>query len=104
MNPVFHASCLKPYHADAVEPARNVSTRDMPPLTPSSVPQVEAILADRVRYVGTKKQKEYLVKWLGLPESEASWETEALFRLFPDKLKDYKRQALTRTSMVSGGL
>nr|CAD1839581.1 unnamed protein product [Ananas comosus var. bracteatus] len=48
IHPVFHTSCLKPYHADREDPSRNSSTRPTP--TISSVERrVDNILADRVR-------------------------------------------------------
>lgn len=42
MNPVFHASFLKPYHADQGDETRNVSTRNLQ--TPSFEKEVEWLL------------------------------------------------------------
>ncbi|CAM8999173.1 unnamed protein product [Rhodiola kirilowii] len=40
-----------------------------------------------------RRYQEYLVKWKGLPDSEASWESEDLLWQFKDKIRDYQRVA-----------
>nr|CAD1832986.1 unnamed protein product [Ananas comosus var. bracteatus] len=74
IHPVFHTSCLKPYHADREDPSRNISTR--PTSTISSVERrVDKILAYRVRKLpGGVVEREFLVQWKNLPKAEASWE------------------------------
>lgn len=71
IHPVFHVSCLKPYHADPEDPARSVSTRPTP--THASFERhVDTIMADRVKKLSNGAEEiEYLVKWRGLPKSEA---------------------------------
>jgi hypothetical protein len=72
IHPVFHVSLLKPYESPSM-----VMDRDQPELPPPSVSidnheefEVEKILDKRTKYHRT----EYLVKWLGYPEYDASWE------------------------------
>lgn len=75
LHPVFHVSCLKPYHADMEDPKRGESTRAPPAITTSFDKDVEYIMSELVM---SKKNyppsQEYLVKWKGMLESEASWE------------------------------
>jgi hypothetical protein len=73
IHPVFHAKLLKPYVPNDPEhfPARE------PPRPPALDPgddawEVERILDMRTRW----KRSEYLVKWLGYPNSENSWVAE----------------------------
>jgi RNase H-like domain found in reverse transcriptase/Reverse transcriptase (RNA-dependent DNA polymerase)/Integrase zinc binding domain/Chromo (CHRromatin Organisation MOdifier) domain/gag-polyprotein putative aspartyl protease len=72
VHPVFHVSLLKSY----VEP-EIISDRKLSPLPPEPVTiedheefEVEKILDRRTKY----RRTEYLVKWKGYPECDASWE------------------------------
>ena len=77
IHPVFHVSNLKPYHEDKEDPGRGISTRAPTVVVTSYDKEVDYIMADRVlRKKNFQPYKEYLVKWKGLPESEASWEPE----------------------------
>lgn len=65
IHPVFHASCLKPYHADMEDPSRGVSKRAPMTMTTSFDKEVEYIVADRrVSRRGVQPYTEYLVKWM----------------------------------------
>nr|CAD1833662.1 unnamed protein product [Ananas comosus var. bracteatus] len=79
IHPVFHTSCLKPYHADRKDPSRNISTHPTP--TISSVERrVDKILANRVwKLPNGAAGREFLVQWKKLPKAEASWEREMHF-------------------------
>ena len=80
---VFHVSYLKPYHKDKDDPSRGLSKRAPTAVVTSYDKEIEHFLADRViRRRGVPPDMEYLVKWKGLPESEASWEpVNALWQL-----------------------
>ncbi|CAM8957104.1 unnamed protein product [Rhodiola kirilowii] len=98
IHPVFHASMLKPYHEDVGESSRGVSHRAPTAVVTSYDKEVDEILADRtIRRSGIPSYKEYLVKWKGLPDSEASWESEDLLWQFKDKVRNYQHDA-TRAS------
>ena len=47
VHPVFHVSCLKPYHEDQINLDRNQPSRPAINFKPAKRPEVEAILADR---------------------------------------------------------
>lgn len=99
MNPVFHASCLKPYHADMEDPSRNVSKRAPMTMTTSFELEVDYIVADRrISRRGVQPYTEYLVKWRGLPESEASWERADTLWQFEDQIAKFHEENATRTS------
>jgi hypothetical protein len=71
IHPTFHVSLLRPYQ----DPTKDFPTRPAPPRPPPIDPEnqeyeIEEILASRKRH----KRQEYLVKWLGYPESENTWE------------------------------
>ena len=54
--------------------------------------EIEEIMADRlVRQRGVPPHTEFLIKWKGLPENEASWEKEADLWQFKDWIEAYKR-------------
>src|SRR3954466_9780698 len=71
IHPVFHVSVLRPY-----QPPDSIAHR--PPHTPPPDPvtiddnlefEVERILDHRTRH----NRQEYLVKWVGYPDHDASW-------------------------------
>ena len=73
IHPVFHVSNLKPYHEDKEDPGRRISTRAPTAVVTSYDKEVDYIMADRVlRKNKFHPYKEYLMKWKGLQEIEAS--------------------------------
>ena len=82
IHPVFHASYLKPYHKDKDDLSRGFSKRAPTMVVTPYDKEVEHIIIDRVtRRRGVPPTTEYLVKWKGLPKSEANWEpTDALWQ------------------------
>ncbi|RVW22706.1 Transposon Tf2-2 polyprotein [Vitis vinifera] len=99
IHPVFHASYLKPYHGDNDDPSRGLSKRAPTAVVTSYDKEVEHVLVDRViRRRGVPPATEYLVKWKGLLESEASWEpTEALWQ-FQEQIERFRAEGARRTS------
>ncbi|KAF7821490.1 Transposon Ty3-I Gag-Pol polyprotein [Senna tora] len=99
MHPVFHLSFLKPYRKDMEDPSRGETRRAQTAITEVPERVVEEVLAHRVvpcrgshtSYV------EYLVKWKGAPDSEASWEHELTLWNHKDLIEAYKQEA-TRMS------
>ncbi|KAK4278290.1 hypothetical protein QN277_016155 [Acacia crassicarpa] len=99
IHPVFHVSMLKPFHEDKDDPDRAISTRAPPTMTKSFDREIEEVLADRVvRRRGVPPSTQYLIKWKGLPESEATWEPQEDLWQFEDHLHRYKDKSVTRTS------
>ena len=79
---VFHVSLLKPYYADMEDPSHSESTRAPTSITASFDKEVDTMLrkekgkGDLVKWIPKKGKRymEYLVKWKGQPNSEASCE------------------------------
>ncbi|KAF7828548.1 Transposon Ty3-I Gag-Pol polyprotein [Senna tora] len=99
MHPVFHVSLLKPYHKDMEDPSRGETRRAPTAITEVPERDVEEVLAHRVvpRRGSHSSYVEYLVKWKGAPDSEASWEHELTLWNFKDLIEAYKQEA-PRTS------
>jgi hypothetical protein len=79
---VFHVSLVKPY--------KHGSTGVAPPpvmtLDNQLEYEIDRILDDR----GKGRNKEYLVKWLGYPDSESSWELADSLQNAPDVVAAYE--------------
>ncbi|KAG8364869.1 hypothetical protein BUALT_Bualt18G0043300 [Buddleja alternifolia] len=75
--PVFHVSMLRPYQEDEEDPSRGASHRAPPVVTKSFDKEIEEVLSHKVvRRRGVKPTTHYFIKWKGLPESEATWESQ----------------------------
>ncbi|RVW21672.1 Retrovirus-related Pol polyprotein from transposon 297 [Vitis vinifera] len=99
IHPVFHVSYLKPYHEDKDDPRRGLSKRAPITVVTSYDKEVEHVLADRViRRQGGPLATEYLVKWKGLPESEASWEPADALWQFQEQIE--RARKLLKTPRV----
>ena len=102
---VFHVSMLKPFHQDMEDPNRAISNRAPMGVTTEYDKNVETILAQRrVSSKGVPSHFEYLVKWTGLPDSEASWEKEGHLWQFADKVSNYWQEVRDEgVASISGG-
>ena len=98
-HPVFHVSYLKPYHEDNDDPSRGVSEKAPTTVVTSYDKEVEHILTDRViKRRGVPPTTEFLVKWKGLTESEASWEPVDALWQFQEQIEQFRAEGATRTS------
>ncbi len=85
---MFHASLLTPY-SETIEHGENYP-RPPPDLVGGGEQyEVEAIRSHRRQ--GRGKQLQYLIKWLGYPESDNTWEPAENLQT-PVLLKEYYRQ------------
>ncbi|KAI3412628.1 Hydrolase_4 domain-containing protein [Psidium guajava] len=99
IHPMFHVSMLKPFHFDEGDPDRGKSQRAPIGAKTSYDRDVDYIMADRVvrkRYCAPKK--EYLIRWKGLPESEATWELADSLWQFQKQVEAYLAESATRAS------
>jgi len=70
IHPVFHVSYLKPYHQDKEDPFRESWRPPFGARAPLGK-EVERIISERLIWrPNYPSNREYLVKWKGLPESE----------------------------------
>ena len=98
IHPVFHVSLLRPYR----DPT-SIPNHDTPPPPPPAITvndhqeyEVDYILNHRLH----RRQMQYLVKWVGYPEHDASWEPEANLANATEILLQYKS---SRTMPEGGG-
>ncbi|XP_073138481.1 uncharacterized protein [Henckelia pumila] len=91
IHPVFHVSMLKPYYPDEEDTSRGDSHRAPPVVTTSFDKDVEEVLAKRIeRRRGVQPSTQYLIKWKGFPESEATWETKHDLWQFKELLHQFE--------------
>jgi hypothetical protein len=87
IHPVFHVSLLKPYKETPDEFTRPTPP---PPVIISDTEQeefeVESVLDKRT----IRKKTQYLVKWLGYPLHDATWESEKDLIHAPEKLAEFE--------------
>ncbi|KAG8376910.1 hypothetical protein BUALT_Bualt09G0113300 [Buddleja alternifolia] len=77
IHPVFHVSMLRLYQGDEEDPSRGESHQAPPVVTKSFDKEIEEVLSHKVvRRRGVKTMTHYFIKWKGLPESEATWESQ----------------------------
>ncbi len=88
IHPVFHTSLLTPY-SETKEHGENYS--QPPPNLVGDTEQYEVEAIRSHRRQGRGKQLQYLVKWLGYPESDNTWELAGHLQT-PILLKEYHRR------------
>lgn len=80
---VFHVSQLKRFRGEL--PAEPHIPYWFQGTYSRSYPFPEAILSRRIQKKANKAGVQFLVKWLGVPEEEATWEwSESFMQRFPD--------------------
>jgi Chromo (CHRromatin Organisation MOdifier) domain len=97
---VFHASMLKPCHGDA-----NTERATLPPLPVVTQDgeeefEVESIISHRRQ----RGKSQYLVKWIGWPLSESTWEDEKQLTHCDSALKHFYEEAGRRSSVKRGAV
>ncbi|PKI43755.1 hypothetical protein CRG98_035861 [Punica granatum] len=84
---------------DKGDPSRAESSRAPIGAKAAYDQDVEQILADRVvRKHWCKPKREYLIKWKGLPENEASWEPAKDLWQFTKQIEAFYAEDATRAS------
>ena len=73
IHPVFHASLLRPARLDEDLHPTIVDDNLRPP--PDIINELEEYEVESIiNHRGGKRRREYLVKWVGYPSSENTWE------------------------------
>jgi hypothetical protein len=95
IHPVLNVSRLRPYHdGNALFPHRPQPDSRPPPEVVlengAAVFEVESIIATR----GIGRRKQYLVKWLGYPHWESTWELEATLKDARDAIAEFEANLL----------
>jgi len=88
LHPVFHISMLEPYHDPSSGSVLPRTPAPPPPEVINNTPEyeVERILAKRTY----RRQVQYLVKWLGYPLHEATWEPAANLEHSPRLVQEFE--------------
>jgi hypothetical protein len=84
----FHVSCLRPYFADEKYGRQHAS----PPPVQLSDGSIEYEVESTVRHRRHGDIIEYLVKWVGYPDHENTWQTAADLNNAPDLLAAYQHR------------
>ena len=93
IHPVFHVSLLKPYQVSSNEFLYSTPPPAVVlPNTEQEEYEVETILDKRI----LRKKPQYLIKWLGYPLHDATWEPLEHLNNAKDKVKEFEE---TRTSL-----
>ena len=93
VHPVFHVSCLKGYRENPMEFPSWEPLRPAPEIIQEMEEwEVEEVLAKRKCY----GKMQYLVKWLGYPNSENTWEPEENLSNASIKIQEFEMKIGTR--------
>ena len=98
IHPVFHVSLLKPYMSPEAVPDREA--KQLPPpavlVDEHEEFEVEQVLARRSH----RRRIEYLVKWVGYPEYDTSWEPESNLDNAKDAIAEFEREQVGNSNSV----
>ena len=87
IHPVFHVSLLKPYHPSPSDFERiTPPPAEFIPNTNQEEYEVETILDKRV----LRGKTQYLIKWMGYPLHDATWEPTQNLVNAPQKIKEFE--------------
>jgi len=87
IHPVFHVSLLKPYQPSPKEFGRSTPPPAMfVPETNQEEYEVDAILDKKI----VRKKAQYLIKWVGYPLHDATWEPEENLTNAQEKVKEFE--------------
>ena len=89
IHPVFHVSLLEPYHRRVGEDPPE--SEQVTLQATDDEYEVEAILDERKR----RGKSQYLIKWLGYPDTENSWEHESNLQYAKVLLNAFKKRYRT---------
>ena len=96
---VFHVALLEPYRGD---PNNSAINRPGPVVVEGEDEwEVEKVLDERTK--GRAKRKQYLVKWVGWPDSHNTWEDEENLRNAPDLVAQYENEKKQRVAAAEKG-
>ena len=92
-HPIFHQSLLRKWiPPNSNFPDRPTLTNDLPPDLHEDgyeLFEVEKVLDSRYRGRGSKRTRQFLVRWKGYDPSRDSWEPEEFLATCPDLLSDF---------------
>jgi hypothetical protein len=91
IHPVFHVSLLKAYKENPEEEFPNRVVQPPPPIVVHDELEyeVEKILDKRIKRQGHKVSIEYLVKWKGYPDYDATWEPQEALKNAPEVVEEF---------------
>jgi hypothetical protein len=87
IHPVFHVSLLRPYQDPTKIQHRTLGTPPPPAITIEDHQEyeVEQILDQRTRF----RRQEFLVKWVGYPDHDATWEPESNLKNAAESIQEF---------------
>ena len=93
IHPVFHVSLLKKYQENSEDEFPNRVVAPPPPITIAGEQEyeVEKILDRRIKRQGRKSTPEFLVKWVGYPDYDATWEPVAALANAPEIIEEFMK-------------
>ena len=93
IHPVFHVSLLKTWNQSPPYPGR-IPKPSAPVIIEDQIEyEVEKILDKRIRY----RRPEYLIKWMGYPEYDATWEPLVNLKNSQDLVQDFKAKRIAQS-------
>ena len=96
---VFHVALLEPCRGN---PNNSDINRPRPVVVEGEDEwEVENVLDERIK--GRANQKQYLIKWVGWPDSHNAWEDEESLQNVPDLVAQYEDEIKQRVAAAEKG-